>query len=87
LTFPNRQATPSLFSEKACVSPIAISISIEFRVPERHVASGHYGIAATGVLMPETAMNENYGAVSWKDKIWLAWQLFYVQAISKTLGV
>ncbi len=41
----------------------------------------------TIMSVPKASMDEDYGAIPWKHKVWLAWQTLVMEDIAKAFGM
>lgn len=86
LTSPNHQDTPALFFELPFCFDIPAHVVPEFLLPEFDIAGRGCRKRTTFVSMPETAVNENNGAVFRKCQIRFARQ-FCMQAETQTCAM
>ncbi|GGO91537.1 hypothetical protein GCM10011329_06420 [Stakelama pacifica] len=57
--FPNRQYTPASIDERLLLIYISLNIAVEFLAPKFDARLRHGCLAATGMAVPETAVNED----------------------------
>lgn len=66
---------------------IALFVAFYFLFPEWGVALGHYKVAAAFVAVPETAVDEDEGAVLAQHYVGGAGQAFDIYAVTVAVGV
>jgi hypothetical protein len=62
-TFPDRDDSPALFLQRFTISPVPFDIAVKLVLPEFGSRGGYGGVPAAFVPMPETAVDEDRGAV------------------------
>lgn len=67
--FPNHQGAPPTASELVDDLAVSLNVAIQFRPPVGRIAPGHGRALASGMLMPETAMDKNDGAMLGQDNV------------------
>ncbi len=66
---------------------VALFVAFYFLFPERGVALGHYKVAAAFVAVPETAVDEDDGAVFAQHYVGGAGQALDIYAVTVAVGV
>lgn len=82
LAFPNNEHVPARSFKSEDVLFVSFHIPIELRLPEFSVGFGNIGLGATGMLMPETTMDENHSSVFRQDDIRFSGKLFVPVAVN-----
>ena len=69
LTFPDDEDFPVGVSQFFKISPVTFNISAAFILPESGICGRCDPAKTTAVYVPETAVNEDYFFVLWKDEV------------------
>jgi len=85
-TFPNVQYTPGLSIQIDFRTPVTVKISFDLFTPEFMPSFWPFE-ELTVVAMPETAVNENHGAIAWKYQVRSSRELALVQTEAKASRV
>lgn len=82
LALPDDQYAPAHRLEGLDVPRVAFLVSKELGSPKRTPRLRQCGLAATGMLMPKTSVNQDHFAEGWKDNIRTARQVPAMQSKS-----
>ena len=66
---------------------VALFVAFYFLLPELAITLGRYKVFATLVTVPETAVDEDYGAVFAQHYVWGAGQAFDIYAVAVAVGM
>ena len=81
LALPDDQDIPSHAQQLVVIRPVSYYVSVNFIVPEFHIAFRPYKISATFMSMPKTTVDEYYGFVFWQNDIRLSRQFAVVLSV------
>ncbi len=70
LTLPHTESSPATISKFARDDLVASHITVELTLPEFESAFRHVGKSASGMSMPETAINKYGELLTRKHEIW-----------------
>ena len=84
LALPDSDAVPSELGQLFLVALVALFVACDFSTPERRVGFRHFKILASVMPMPETAIDEDAGAVFPHHQVGMPWQPVMKQPIPKT---
>lgn len=85
LAFPNDKAQPSKSFKLENIACIPSGVAFELVLPELRIAFRHNRVLASGMLMPEAAVNKYRSAVFAKNDIRFASESFYVEAVAEAM--
>lgn len=84
---PNGHDPPTQSTEQRLVALIADYVAVELGLPVLHPRLRIRGVLAARVPMPETPVDHDDGAVSWKDDVGTTREVLSVKAKTKTESV
>ena len=82
-TLPNYDAFPPGRLKFSDMTTITLNITLQFVRPEGLITLGHRCILASGVLMPEAAVDEDDSTIFGKNDIGFPWHVLYVKAVAE----
>ena len=86
-TFPDDCYSPASLKQVVSVSSVPFRVGVEFGLPELRAGSRGCRVRATGVPMPETAVNEAYRSELTKHEIGSAGEFPVMQTVSQATGM
>ena len=82
LTFPDHDHVPSGFPQNAVILLVACLVGADFVFPEFDIRFRHDEFVAAVVTVPETAVDEDHGAVFPQNDVGSAGDVLHVQAVA-----
>ena len=65
---------------------VALLVAVYFGLPEWCIGFGENKVSASGMSMPEAAVDEDGGAVFWQNYVGRTGKSFYVEPVAETTG-
>ena len=82
LTFPDHDYVPAGFPQDAVILRVSGFVCADLVLPEFDIRFRHDEFAAAVVSVPETAVDENYGAVFPQNDVGFAGDVLHVEAVA-----
>lgn len=83
LALPEHKDSPTQIVQGGLVPCVPRHVLLELRRPELNPGLRAIGIPTPVMPMPETAMNENDGAIPWEYQVWRSRKILPMQAKTK----
>lgn len=86
-TFPYDRDSPASLEQAVSIAPVPFRVGSELGLPELLAGGGGGRVRATGMSVPEAAVNEAYCSKLTKHEIGSAWKLSVMQTVSQAAGM